>query len=1026
MNVSGCLSRPFIPLAILMFSALLVGCIDSSHDDEGSSQAPVESVRKQLPLSAEWQFSFGADEAATGLEYDTSDFETIDLPHAWDPMAGEDGGSNYPRGAGYYRKTVNIPAADRGSRVFIEFEAGSTFTAVFVNGQAVGEHRGAFSAFRFDITDFLEFGSDNLIAVRADNSITDEVAPIGGDFTVFGGLHRNVHLIVADPVHIDLMAHGGPGVYLTPTVGADSASVEIRADIINDGDNPYTGQVTATVLDAEGNTVAQASQDIETLAGGERAEFLQTVDVANPRLWHGRQDPYLYQVAVEVHHNGSAIDSVVQPLGIRTVAVDPVAGFFLNGEPYDLNGVAMHHMRQGQGYVLNADQLRQDYDIMAEMGVTAVRMSHYPHSEAAYDIADEAGMVVWTEIPLVNGVGSNPAFDANAETQLLEMIHQNYNHPSVAFWGTFNEITLQSTEEEAATLLAHLSEVAKEQDATRPVTGATVLSGPTADPGSPTNATVDLTAFNTYFGWYYKEFEDLGIFLDENHAGFPNTPVAVSEYGAGASPNLHSDNPNRVDHSEEYQMLFHESYLRQITERDYLWGSFAWVMFDFASDARDEGESPGVNDKGLVTADRSVQKDVYYIYQANWTEEPMLYLTSKRFNPRRSESTDVKVYSNLPEVTLSVGNLVIGTQPVTNGMAVFENVELALGDNPVEVSAPNGAETLTDSVIWSRELNDDVSLQTTRLGIGGPYKRSNAGIDDPLGKISNLPYRTRFGDLPQLLVPATGTGLSLVDATGQPLPGVDENYIIQGHELLRVMSENQENTLDYEFVDGPLSLHKYVDVSADFPPERDRYAANDGHTFRDQYLMWFSFGEPGWWKVHLGDTYYIHSIEVVWPTDQMDDTGGGATQYLLEVSNTDLTPESYDTIVDASDNAIVGQTTDAMGVTASFMRLQVVDTTVNFVDTTTVAYGAIEISVIGGYIHSANLPIDYVARSVSGASGRTVAAVLGDIQSAGAATVRIEDGSGSVQAGGTAVTSTMVVVAESADGMLREAYTIEP
>ena len=1003
------------PLSALLLLSLLCGCSDSNNSnssqgfDRISAQDIADNERHVATLNDDWSFGIDSGRDALDPGFDDAQWQTVELPHPWNAEDGADGGSgqtgDYLRGDGWYRKQFEMKASDSELRHFIQINGGGLITEVAINGTILGTHEGAFTAFRFDLSPYLSYGDSNTLTIRVNNERNENVAPLNGDFTIFGGLHRKVQMISVRPVYFELADHGSPGIYIKQSaVSTASATIDVVAHIANDSEASFEGQLATYILDHEGQVVGQNKQDIIVTEGKQALTGTLTLD--NPRLWHGLQDPYLYQVLVRITDKDGVIDQQSQPLGIRSFSVDPQTGFHLNGEPYPLNGIALHHDRLGKGWAINEEDLDEDYQILMDMGTTAVRMAHYPHSEFAYQLADRLGLIVWAEIPLVNGVTNSPEFESSTRNQLKDMIRQNFNHPSIMFWGLFNEVTIESTEEEAAPLVTQLQNLAKREDPDRLTVGATVLLDPEANPNSPTNVPLDITAYNTYFGWYYSEVQDFGEWADDLHEQFPNTPLAVSEYGAGAGVSLHSSAPNNIDHSEEFQMLFHEGYWQQIEERDYLWGSFLWVMFDFASDARAEGEADGVNDKGLVTGDRKIRKDAYFWYQAQWSDNPMLYLTSKRYTDRRSGSTTIKAYSNLPQVHLYVNDVLIGTQYTEDGKAEWLDVALQLGDNRIRIEADNDGVLFSDDATWARSLNNETTLSSQRIGI-------NART----GRIANRPYKSTLGDLKRLITVAEGATLSLADNLT-----AGDDHVLQDQDVIRVTAEDNTTVQDYRLVSGSLSLHRYADVNKEFGPDMTRENANDGLTAPGYMgFMWFSFGGTGWWKLVLGDDYYIDAVRSHWPQDEH---GGGVTSYLVELSDTDVVFDAYYTVADRSDNTIPVMTYDEVGMQARFLRMRILDTTTVFPTTSIKASGAVEFEVFGGYISSDQIAIDYEDHSIHGVSGQTATAMLSSIIPAGSATVRLESATGQPVAPTDKVTAGMILVASSSDGLMREAYEV--
>jgi hypothetical protein len=656
--------------------------------------APAQGTSREVAvLSAGWLFAKGDEPSAAEPALDDSGWTRVTLPHTFN--AGEAGDGEYYRGPGWYRRAIEIAAVRPGRRLFVQFDGAALVADVYLNGQAVCRHEGGHAAFRCDLTGALSPGR-NLLAVRVDNSPSRVVSPLGGDFTVFGGLYRPVSLIEADAVHFDLLDHGGPGVYAhAGAIDAAGATISIEAKVANDAKRRTRVPVTLEIVDAEGRVVAGASRSVDVPPGAGRSAKA-SLRLASPRLWDGVRDPYLYTVRARIGEGG---DAVSVPLGVRSFAFDAERGFLLNGKPYPLRGVnLMHSARPGKGTAVTREEIAEDYAIMREMGSTGVRMVHFQHPQASYDEADRLGLAVWTEIGINSEVEDTPAFRANAAQQMRELIAQNYNHPSVVLWGLGNEV--YSGEPEVERILRLLHETAKAADPSRPTAYAHCCQ---AD-DHPKALVSDVIGFNRYFGWYPDQKGTIGEWAERFHTAHSARPFAVSEYGAGASILHQEDPPGPVVpasgwHPEQYQTEYHEKNWLELKDKPYLWGTFVWVGFDLASAGRHEGDRRGINDKGLVTYDRQVRKDAWYWYRAWWSEAPSLHITSRRFTFRGDPAVTVKAYTNAEAATLIVNGTEIGTRPAEDRMVSWP-VTLRPGPNAIEVRAEAGGEVLTDRVEW--------------------------------------------------------------------------------------------------------------------------------------------------------------------------------------------------------------------------------------------------------------------------------------------------------------------------------------
>ncbi len=649
---------PVLLVAVGMMGTSIPVCV-------AAAVPSAEAGRTSVDLAKGWRFHFGGDaKGVTENAYDDHGWEAVDLPHTWNRI-GEYGttrssGINDSHGIGWYRLRFATPPHVAGRRQFLQFDAVGNIADVWINGAPLGRHAGAFSRFRFDVTDRLRPGADNVIVVRADNSkpevgaTTENVIPLAGDFFVHGGIYRGVSLVDAAETQIDLLDHGGPGVYVsTPSVAADRADVSALVRLRNFGARDRALSLVTSVVDAEGRVVVSDSAALK-LAKTSTSATTRVLALMNPHLWRGRKDPYLYGLVVELRDGGKVVDRVTQSFGVRTFRFDANSGFVLNGEPTPLHGASRHQDRLGEGWALTPADHAQDMAIMAEMGVNTIRHAHYQHAQEWVDAADRAGMIVWAEVPFVhessltNDAPSAALID-NARSQLTELIRQNYNHPSVVIWSIGNEVDIRPTQigtdkpAQSLVVLQSLNALAKQEDPSRATAYADCCEDAQALKGSQVLSNVaDITGYNRYFGWYYGQPGQLGPALDRFHARYPAMPVAVSEYGAGGATSQHTDNPQGGPvniygrpHPEEYESWVHEESWKVLEARRYLAAVWIWNMFDFSSDLREEGDATFVNDKGMVTSDRKTKKDVFYFYKAQWSSEPVLHISGRRYRRSR-------------------------------------------------------------------------------------------------------------------------------------------------------------------------------------------------------------------------------------------------------------------------------------------------------------------------------------------------------------------------------------------------------
>lgn len=658
-----------------------------------------------LPVTDGWKFVRADVNSAEAVAFDDSKWSQVTLPHTWN---NKDviGGGNYYRGPGWYRIKLAIPETANGKRVFIHFEAASSVADVYFNGVRLGQHRGGFTAFCYELTPHILKNSPNVLAVRVDNSFFEDVPPLGGDFNIQGGIYRPVWLIVKNKVCIMPLDYGSDGVYIKQTsVSKEEAIIDVTAKVSNGLDKPVSANLLADCSSENGvfNIKRIFERNGVNIGAGQTLTLHDQIRIKNPRLWNGRKDPFMYNVSVSLHTDANMGDSLTIPMGFRYYSVDANKGFLLNGESYPLHGVNRHQDRIGKGWAISYADQDEDANLILEMGATCVRLAHYPHADYFYSLCDKAGLVVWTEIPLVNQVYDTNAFAENAKQQLTELIRQKYNHPSIFFWGLYNELGNSGRCDEPRPLLTRLNALAKQEDPTRLTTAAS------NDPSSKwpgVRAIADLIAWNTYPGWYRAAPPQMAQDIDRYKKDANDKPVGISEYGAGASIKQHEQNikkgpaPGGKWHPEQWQAIVHEENYAAIEARPYLWGSFAWVMFDFSASWRTEGDTLGVNDKGLVTADRKTRKDAFYFYKAKWTTEPFVYITSRRHTERTDPNTMVKVYSNCDSVELKINGQTIGSQTGKSCVFKWFDVRLKPGHSTIEASATRDGKSYADKCEW--------------------------------------------------------------------------------------------------------------------------------------------------------------------------------------------------------------------------------------------------------------------------------------------------------------------------------------
>ena len=590
-------------------------------------------MRNIKVINGGWLFSKAAKSAPKTLP---TDWEGLDLPYTWNGKDGQDGGNDYYRGTCYFAKSLNADELPEGEVKYLQFDGVNSSCVVFWNGKEITKHDGGYSTFRVKLENINE---ENLLVVAVDNSANDRVYPQNADFTFYGGIYRDVSVISVPENHFDLDYYGAPGIMVTPEIKGNDAEIEIKTFFKNDN-----CKVRYEII-ADNEVIASKEDDDD-------ADF----EIKNVHLWDGVKDPYLYTAKATLICDGEEVDEVSTRFGCRTFEIDPQKGFILNGREYPLRGVSRHQDRPDVGNALTPQMHKEDLEIILEMGANTIRLAHYQHSQVFYDLCDEAGLVLWAEIPYISS-HMKDGYD-NTISQMKELVSQNYNHPSIVVWGLSNEITIAGSTPDLIKNHKDLNDLVHKMDKTRLTTIAAVSM---CSPDDEYVHISDVVSYNHYFGWYGGSTDMNGPWFDDFHKKYPNKPIGISEYGCEAL-DWHTSTPTQGDYTEEYQAYYHEELIKQIADRPYLWATHVWNMYDFAADARAEGGENGMNHKGLVTFDRKYKKDSFYAYQAWLSDKPMVHLCGKRYIDRVEDVTKVTVYSNCDEVELFANGVSVGKQ----------------------------------------------------------------------------------------------------------------------------------------------------------------------------------------------------------------------------------------------------------------------------------------------------------------------------------------------------------------------------
>ena len=695
-----------------------------------------QDARIQRTLNDGWRFAYGGQSLAEKFtpivepgkiptferaQVPDAGWEQVTLPHTWNAKDPFDDVPAYRRGIAWYRRSLSLDSSYAGKRLFLQFEGVNQVADVYINGAFAARHEGGYTGFTVDITPWARIGERNLIAVQVNSAADPFIPPLGIGYALYGGIYRDVWLIATRSVHVAMDDHGSNGtVVTTPYVRQDSAQTRVRAAIVNDASTVRTVRVVTTIEDATGTAVATQSRDVTVPPRGRSTVTMELPVVRLPHLW-SPDDPYLYRVHTDVVDGGVTQDRVTNPLGFRWFAFDAATGFQINGKTLVLRGTTRHQDHERFGSALPNAMHRSDLAMIKAMGANFVRLAHYPQDPEVLEAADNLGLLIWEEIPVVNFITPDARFTDNATRMLREMIRQHRNHPAVIMWGLMNESLLWSKDGarvarqsdttylgQVRALAQHLDSAARDEDRTR-VTTMALSGGDDYDKFGISDITA-VVGVNRYDGWYGGVFSDFGTALDRRHAAHPAQPLLVSEYGAEDDARVNSLQPERFDFSGTWQRRFHEAHIRQINARPWLAGTAIWNQFDF-SQPEIGGSIPFRNQKGMQTWDRQF-KDVYFLYQANWTKAPMVRIASRTWTQRiGTDSTSprgagprpvvqpVDVYSNADRVELFVNGRSLGARIPDDVKRNTWDVPFTNGANMLEAKAFTGKAVVNDRLV---------------------------------------------------------------------------------------------------------------------------------------------------------------------------------------------------------------------------------------------------------------------------------------------------------------------------------------
>ncbi len=697
-------------------------------------------------------------------KYDDGHWEKVNLPHCFNVNDPYDDDDDYYRGTVWYRKSFSLDKGiEKEKKYYLCFDGSNLVSDVYVNGAFAGRHEGGYTAFQMDITSFLKNDDKkNVIAVKVDNSENPFVAPLHVGYTIYGGIYRHVRLIATNEVHFNMNNYGSSSVFVsTPEIKKENASVLVNMNITNETNSKKVVKAIHAIYDKAGAKVFSNLSDDIILTPGSNIQkniYFNTA-ITNPHYW-SPEDPYLYKIVTQITDGQKILDEQTNAIGVRTFRFTADSGFFLNGKKYVLKGTNRHQDKMGKGSALSYEDHELDLQSIKNMGCNFLRLAHYPQDPYVLKRADEIGLLLWEEIPLVDYMNINTAFRDNCANQIREMIRQHYNHPSIIMWGSMNEIFLQDYYNERAQkqtdslyganvhdYAVYLDSVVRAEDPYRSSTMAMHMSSDYDK--FKIDVIPQVASYNIYNGWYSGKVEEFGKTFDKKHEAKPNQRLFISEYGAESDKQVNTEKPTRLDNTGQYQRYFHESYLSQIKQRNYFNATCIWNQFDFGNPGIG-GTISNINHKGMYSWDRK-PKDIYYMYKANWNPEPMVYIATKDWPQRATaigDSSVIDVYTNSKEVSLWLNGKKLSAKKTNDVCKASWKVVLANGRNILIAKTKNGKGNISDTSIIENEVYD-LNLQKQALNKQEKTEwRINVGSDaqyiDENKKIwiEDRPYQT--------------------------------------------------------------------------------------------------------------------------------------------------------------------------------------------------------------------------------------------------------------------------------------------
>jgi len=628
--------------------------------------------------------------------------EIITVPYSINRIDGHS--SKYSRGTYGFETIIKLNSV---KPTYLLFQHADQSAEIYVDGELVTTHWGGYIAFGVDLTNYVHKGK-NRIKVKVTNSARDALAPSSGDFN-FNATLGKVKLLFS-PALPDL-SYGYDGFHITSTVSNASATIYVKTTVPNG---------VSVVCNIDDETYHYT--DTQTSDG---TELTFTTTIQNPHLWNGKLDPHLYNVTIKTYKDNILYHTFTRPYGFRyysyvydeTVNGVTYTGFLLNGQPYLLRGVCMHHDIEDKANALTDTDVAHDFEIIQELGCNFIRLVHYPHTPEVYDWCDRLGIIVETEAPCVNKFQSNITSDyyTHLEGQITDMVNQHYNHPCILFWGIGNEIQKDSESFSRTKINGYrtLIRTLRPESWVGYVVSHSISNG-VSYMGNPT---IDWIGHNYYSGWYVNQnSNDPTTGVTQRFNNVKTVPMGFSEYGCGGTQHCHSEDPQTTTdkgakgarHDIEHMMWLHEGHVAAIKNMPQLLFTSQWQLFDVAVSSRDEGYTicldgtntsidnnlRYLNDKGLVERDHTTKKDSFYLYKAWWNQtDKFVHICGKDY--QKYTDRVIKCYTNDGNtLSLYVNNTLIESKSVTNNICEFTARNFSNND-VVKVSGSTTYDTWT-------------------------------------------------------------------------------------------------------------------------------------------------------------------------------------------------------------------------------------------------------------------------------------------------------------------------------------------